>query len=70
MKTLAANSTQGRLKTNSHGHEATDKTPAARLGPSAVATATTIAFNPIPRPGEKSFAAAIWSSKSIASTPR
>ena len=40
----------GTLIANSHGQDATDRMPAATVGPSAVPVPTTMAFTPTPRP--------------------
>ena len=43
----------GTLTANSQGHDATDRIPAAMVGPTAVKLPTTIAFTPTPLPRER-----------------
>ena len=46
----SATSPGGTFTANSQGQFATDSSPAATLGPTAVEVATTSALNPTPRP--------------------
>ena len=43
----------GTLTANSQGQEATDRMPAATVGPTAAETATTKALMPMPRPSRR-----------------
>ena len=46
----APSSPSGTFTANSQGHGATDRIPAATVGPSAEAIDPTVAFRPTPRP--------------------